>query len=96
MGPFVVHSVSSLPTPTPPQQNPATPPPRPVNLCSGELPQWTLAQEQPVKATFLQTCLVKDTSVHVLCYDCSERSQTAFHFLGLECKQCGSFNTSRI
>jgi hypothetical protein len=32
----------------------------------------------------------------VLCYDCAQRDSTPFHFLGLECKHCGSFNTTRV
>jgi len=36
---------------------------------------------------------VKD--VEVLCYDCGKDSTAAFHFMGMECAHCGSYNTSQ-
>jgi hypothetical protein len=90
MGPFLVHTVSAVPA-----LLPAAGRPRQL-LCSGELTGWTLATGKPAAATFLHTALRKDDSVVVLCYDCCERNATPFHFLGLECKHCGSFNTTRV
>lgn len=29
----------------------------------------------------------------VYCNDCEKKNETPYHFLGLECKECGSFNT---
>ena len=38
----------------------------------------------------------KDTKVNVQCNDCSAKSETAFHVVGLQCLECKGFNTSRI
>ena len=32
--------------------------------------------------------------VDILCYDCGKDCTAAFHFLGMECEHCGSYNTS--
>ena len=37
---------------------------------------------------------IKD--VNILCYDCSNKSCVKFHYFGLECLYCGSFNTSLL
>lgn len=34
--------------------------------------------------------------VSLLCNDCHEQSEATFHFLGLKCGHCGSFNTRRL
>ena len=33
---------------------------------------------------------------NVTCHDCEERSRADFHFLGLKCKHCGSYNTAQV
>ncbi|KFU91235.1 RING finger and CHY zinc finger domain-containing protein 1, partial [Chaetura pelagica] len=33
--------------------------------------------------------------VEILCHDCSARSSVQFHFLGLKCRACGSYNTAQ-
>lgn len=38
----------------------------------------------------------KDTIVKVSCFDCEKESDTEFHIVGLECKNCGSFNTQKL
>lgn len=38
----------------------------------------------------------KDTVVKVSCFDCEKESDTEFHIVGLECKNCGSFNTQKL
>jgi len=34
--------------------------------------------------------------VNVLCRDCHQESNTLFHVVGLKCKHCGAYNTTRI
>ena len=29
----------------------------------------------------------------IYCNDCEKKTTTVFHFYGMECKNCGSFNT---
>ncbi|CAG9313569.1 unnamed protein product [Blepharisma stoltei] len=38
----------------------------------------------------------KNIECNILCNDCLEKSTILFHFYGLKCKECGSYNTSRI
>ena len=45
-------------------------------------------------ATIHQKDLENISDINILCYDCDKKSIIKFHFLGLECKLCGSFNTS--
>ena len=35
----------------------------------------------------------KNIYKNIYCNDCENKSTTQFHFYGLECKSCGSFNT---
>ena len=37
----------------------------------------------------------RNKRVAILCNDCEQHSDTIFHIVGLECTQCGSFNTKR-
>ena len=46
-------------------------------------------------ATIHQNDLENISDIDILCYDCDKKSTTLFHFLGLKCKLCGSFNTSK-
>jgi hypothetical protein len=39
--------------------------------------------------------LEHQVEVQYTCFDCSHRGPAMFHFLGIECGNCGSFNTSR-
>lgn len=94
MGPLLVHSVSTVPR-TVPRTGSAGAGEEQEVMCTGELANWQLANGRPAVATFRRSALQKDTAVDVLCYDCGERCRTAFHFIGLECKACGSFNTAR-
>ena len=32
----------------------------------------------------------------IYCQDCQTQSTVPFHFVGLECKACGSFNTREV
>ena len=38
----------------------------------------------------------KDLKVKILCNECQEKSEIQFHFYGLKCGKCGSYNTVRI
>jgi len=38
---------------------------------------------------------LRDMKMQVLCKDCHEKSQVAYHFYGLKCGACGSYNTTR-
>lgn len=96
MGPFLVHSVFTVPRPGGRGAGAgASEGEEQEVMCTGELVSWQLANGKPAAATFRRSALQKDTAVDVLCYDCGERCRTAFHFVGLECKACGSFNTAR-
>jgi hypothetical protein len=48
------------------------------------------------KAFIAQRELKRKMQVNIYCFECEQRSQTLFHFLGLECQHCSSFNTSLI
>ena len=38
----------------------------------------------------------KDKDVEILCNDCEQKSTVKFHFYGLKCKSCCSYNTTQI
>jgi RING finger and CHY zinc finger domain-containing protein 1 len=38
----------------------------------------------------------RDKTVEILCNDCQKKSSTKFHFIGLKCENCNSFNTKQI
>lgn len=61
-------------------------------LCEGFM-KFADGTEQP--ARFLLRELQKKSLVNIQCIDCEERSQTKFHYIGLECLHCGGFNTTR-
>jgi RING finger/CHY zinc finger protein 1 len=66
-------------------------------MCEGELVDWVLANGKTAKASINIIELKKQVMIkNILCYDCEKKSKTSFHFLGLECKFCGSFNTCQI
>ncbi|OLN86293.1 RING finger and CHY zinc finger domain-containing protein 1 [Colletotrichum chlorophyti] len=47
-------------------------------------------QSQPMPPEF------RDTRATVLCNDCSGKSSTAYHWLGLKCAICASYNTVEL
>ncbi|KAI0556229.1 hypothetical protein F4679DRAFT_569770 [Xylaria curta] len=47
-------------------------------------------QAQPMPPEF------KDTRAIVLCHDCSAKSSTMYHWLGLKCGVCQSYNTAQL
>lgn len=60
--------------------------------CDGEL---VVADQTLVPRRYLMRDLSKKISANIYCFDCEEKSTTIFHYVGLECKNCGSFNTTR-
>ncbi|KAI1293297.1 hypothetical protein F5Y03DRAFT_374214 [Xylaria venustula] len=47
-------------------------------------------QAQPMPAEF------RDARAIVLCHDCSAKSSTSYHWLGLKCGVCESYNTAQL
>ena len=45
------------------------------------------------RATLTYSVVKKNLYKNIYCNDCGKNSQTPFHFYGLECVECGSFNT---
>ena len=60
---------------------------------SGEFINWILKTKNNASGILLESCIEKDLSINIYCNDCCSLSNTNFHFYGLECKKCGSFNT---
>ena len=50
-------------------------------------------QKNIVSATLNALTVRKNYYKHIHCNDCCKKSTTPYHFYGLECKVCGSFNT---
>lgn len=40
--------------------------------------------------------IFNETSVSILCNDCEVKGETKFHYLGMKCGDCGSYNTSTL
>ena len=67
------------------------------NMYTGVFENWTLARGQQVKATLRGRDVRKVLTCDVHCNDCENDSiGVPFHFLGMECKSCGGFNTQKI
>lgn len=53
--------------------------------------QWLLydrlIQIQPMPSEFAES------KANILCCDCNKKSEIAYHFVGLKCADCGSYNT---
>jgi RING finger/CHY zinc finger protein 1 len=60
---------------------------------SGDLIDCILSNGTFTHAILLESCLKKDLGREIYCNDCHSKSIQQFHFLGLECLHCGSFNT---
>ena len=67
-----------------------------VQLCSGRLISWTMSSDKVPSATIRLTDLTKDLRILIICNDCEKRSHAQFHFLGMECRHCQGFNTTRF
>lgn len=47
-----------------------------------------------IEGTFNRESLLKEgKKIEIYCNDCDSKSKVEFHYLGNECKKCGSFNT---
>lgn len=64
------------------------------NMISGFLIDWKLNNN--VIATFHKNDLLLKYIVRIYCNDCNIESENDFHFLGIECKNCNSYNTTLI
>ncbi len=62
-------------------------------MYKGELLDWKLANGKTVVAFLKGSELQLDLSMNIYCNDCQNKSITDYHFDGIECKNCGSFNT---
>lgn len=62
-------------------------------LWEGILVDWELSTKKPAKAILNENCLQKVKYAAIVCNDCGHKSSVKFHYYGLECKYCGSFNT---
>jgi RING finger/CHY zinc finger protein 1 len=58
------------------------------SLYYGNFVDWSIG-----RGILHESALTKNIYVSIYCNDCFQKSQTLFHFYGLECKHCGSFNT---
>lgn len=69
-----------------------------VNLYYGRLLGWSLGRHsnRTATATLHLRSLKKDLTTLISCNDCEKRSTASFHFLGMECKFCKGYNTSRV
>jgi hypothetical protein len=53
-----------------------------------------LSRNKKMEFSFLD--IYREVSrVAIFCNDCRSTSRAFFHFIGLECRVCGSFNTVR-
>jgi len=66
-----------------------------TKLFEGEFVSWFVDKKSKynVRATLNYSVIKKNLYKNIYCNDCGKNSQTPFHFYGLECKECGSFNT---
>jgi len=66
------------------------------NICEGEFIKWKKKDCSNVKGFLNRENLKKNTKVKILCNDCDLESMNEFHFIGVECILCNSFNTTII
>ena len=59
----------------------------------GEFIDWKLTNSKYAKGTVKLSQLKNPNIRQIYCNDCTTNSTTKYHFYGLECKKCGSFNT---
>ena len=70
-----------------------------TKLFSGEFVNWygygyeNKKSRFNVKATLNYSSVKKNLYKNIYCNDCGKNSSTLFHFYGLECGECGGFNT---
>jgi RING finger/CHY zinc finger protein 1 len=64
-----------------------------VVLCKGIFVDWKLKTNTYVIGILNEELLTKKNIKEIYCNDCCKKSNGEFHFYGIECKFCGSFNT---
>lgn len=66
-----------------------------TKLFEGMFVSWFVDKKSKcnVSATLNYSVVKKNLYKNIYCNDCGKNSQTPFHFYGLECGECGSFNT---
>lgn len=66
-----------------------------IKLFKGEFISWfvDINSKFNVKATLNHNFIKKNIYKNIHCNDCGKKSTSQFHFYGLECIECGSFNT---
>ena len=66
-----------------------------IKLFKGEFIEWFVDKKSKynVSATINYSVVKKNIYKKIYCNDCRKKSTTLFHFYGLECVECGSFNT---
>lgn len=64
-----------------------------IVLCKGIFVNWKLKTNSYASGTFDEQLLIKKIIKEIYCNDCCKKSNGEFHFYGIECKHCGSFNT---
>jgi len=68
---------------------------RPDDMMEGKFVNWKNKNGSMVFGTFSRNSLVKSDGIKIYCADCSTESMSKFHYLGFECTNCNSFNTTR-
>ena len=48
-----------------------------------------------IKASIEHQLMPEEIVVQYVCYDCGHKDEELFHYLGIECSNCHSFNTAR-
>ena len=67
-----------------------------IQVIQGQLINFKLANNEYATAYLsIDTILEEYLKCRVICSDCEKESISKFHYLGIECRLCGSFNTSK-
>ncbi len=64
-----------------------------TKLFSGIFINWKICSKSKSQSTLNYLMVKKNLYKQIHCNDCRKKSLTQFHFYGLECGECGSFNT---
>lgn len=66
-----------------------------IEIYEGKFINWYIDKQQTinVSGTLNSNFVKKNLYKEIHCNDCSKKSTSLFHFYGLECRECGSFNT---
>jgi hypothetical protein len=64
-----------------------------ITLYKGEFIDWKISEIKNAKGILNSNNLIKKFYKNIYCNDCEQKSKSIFHYYGLECGICGSFNT---